>query len=190
MTDFTPPPLPVSEPASRRSHNLWWIILLCIAGLALLAASSFGIYKLVSTHALTLMPQDDQTQIQNTLDKFMQALAKKDVDSAYAMLSASGQKQAPKAKMRQMVQGTNFTVFEDYQSTEIEQLSVSQSFNGGQSQNQHTVQAYVAGYFHYSDGVKRRFTASLVKEEDTWKIDTFSVDWRPVQEQQLQGPIS
>lgn len=191
MTELIPPPLPVSESAAPwRSHRWVWVVLLCMAGLCLLVAGGFGIYKLVGPHLSALTPQDDQTQIQKTLDQFMQALSKKEIDSAYAMLSSSGQKDAPKSRMRQMVQGTNFTVFEKYQSTEVEQSSISQSYRAGQGQNARTVQAYIAGYFHYSDGVKRRFTASLVKEGNTWKIDVFSVDWHPIQEQQLQGPVS
>jgi len=188
MTDLMPPPLPVSETAPKRSPKLWWIILLCLLGVVLLAGGTFGIYRLVSTR----MPvaQDDHALVQKTLDKFMQAMVKRDIDSAYAMLSSDGQKQASRAKLQQMAQGANSAIFENYQSTEIVQLSVSQSFDSTQGQNQHTEQASVAGYFHYSDGVKRRFTAALLKEGSVWKLDAFSVDGRPIQEQQLQGPIS
>lgn len=163
----TPPVSDVIPESPKKSNRTLWTILAvattvvvcCLCIMLCMGTVGTGIWKAYT----------EQKPVQAVLDAYMKAMAAKDVDSAYDLFSPRVQKVATPAKLREMLQGNNYVVFENYESLTIVNFNISAAANTNPDAPQGTV-AKVDGKITYSDGFEGSFNGTLEKVDGTWKI--------------------
>ncbi|MBN2003569.1 MAG: hypothetical protein JXA21_09460 [Anaerolineae bacterium] len=161
-----------SPPA--KSKKVLWVILALVVGVSCLASvicfATFG-YGLVKTAR-------EKAPVESVLDSYMQAMADKDIESAYALFSPRAQRQIPLSKLQELIEGNNYVVFEGYQSLSVQTLNIKAVANTNPDVPQGTV-AEVTGIVAYDHDVQGKFTGTLEKVDDVWQLDAIYITVPP-----------
>lgn len=182
MTDsqFEPeqiaPPIEGEIPDTRgkKSRKTLVIVLvalaigLCLCAVICVIAGGTGIVRVA-------LERDD---VELVLDQFMQAMARKDVDAAYALYSARAQRQMPRSRLEELLQGNNLALFDGYTSLQVMNLNISKAINTNPDLPQGTI-AKVSGSVSYEGGFTGRFEAILERENDAWKLHYINITVPP-----------
>lgn len=174
-TVSTPPPdspasqAPITLPQKRSKKLLWILLALCLL-CCLSTALCVGLGGAGFAQILV-----EKAPIARVLDAFMQDMADRDVDAAYALFSPRSQRLTPRADLEDMLQGNNYKLFEGYQSLSVVQLHMGASVNTDPDFPQGNV-ARVSGTVTYRDGFTGSFTAVLEKVEGVWML--YGIDIR------------
>ena len=151
----------IPEPPKKSNRTLWTILAIattvvvcCLCIMLCMGTVGTGIWKAYT----------EQKPVQAVLDAYMKAMAAKDVDSAYNLFSPRVQKVATPAKLREMLQGNNYVVFENYESLTIVNFNISTADNTNPDAPQGTVARWTArsliamGSRALSMGLSKRWT--------------------------------
>jgi hypothetical protein len=172
----TPPPnppvspAPLTPPSPKRSKKALWIILAilllcCLSTILCLALGGASFARVIL----------EKAPIASVLDAFMQDMAAKDADRAYALFSPRSQRQTPLADLEAMLQGNNYKLFEGYLSLSVNQINLSAAVNTDPDAPQGNV-ASVSGTVTYNNGFTGSFTAVLEKVDGVWML--YGIDIR------------
>jgi len=163
ITSLTPDTV---YPPPRKSNKKLWIIigtavsLLCIGAILCVLVIVF-----ISKKVMT-----EKAPVETVLDAYMEFMAAKDIDGAYALFSPRAQRQIPISDFQNMIEGNNYVLFEGYQSLSAEQLNINAVVNSDPDVPQGTV-ANVSGFIIYTESIQGTFTGTLEKVNDEWKLD-------------------
>ncbi len=111
----------------------------------------------------------DQDEIIGVIDTFMEAMADQDVERAYALNAEVVQEQLPISKLEELVEGSNYVLFDGYQSIEVTQFNPRNSVNTNPNAPK-GLNAKVSGKVNYSGGYTGTFNATVILEENEWKL--------------------
>ncbi len=175
MEELHPPISSESHPTTPSSHSQspksWFLAgILGFLGLCAICAITVGF--------LALQVNKEKAPVEAVLHNHIQALSKKDVKGAYALLSPRAQRQIPISEVENLVNGDNYVLFEGYRRLSVDQIKVSLVTSGNPDLPQGTV-AQVSGTIEYTGGVKGRFDSTLEKVDGQWMIDSFFVTIPP-----------
>ncbi len=158
-------PAPLTPPSPKRSKKALWIILAlflllcCLSTILCLALGGVGFSRVML----------EKAPVAAVLDAFMQDMAAKDADRAYALFSPRSQRQTPLADLEAMLQGNNYKLFEGYLSLSVNQINLSVAVNTDPDAPQGSV-AHVSGTVTYANGFTGAFTAVLEKVDGLWML--------------------
>jgi hypothetical protein len=176
-----PPPQPQLEPAAAgtapapvKSRRTLFIVLAVVAGVVLLC----GILGAVTIGRAIFSISTEQATITPVIDRFMQAMSRRDTDAAYRIFSSRAQRQTPIADLEAMVEEPNYVLFEGYQSVAIQSTNLTSAINTDPDKPQGSV-ATVSGTVTYTDGTTGTFQATLEKESGEWRLFFINVTVPP-----------
>lgn len=167
-----PAPIPAPPQKSRRPLVIGGCILL--AGLCLcvsvicISVFGFTIYQAIV----------EKDNIGVVIDKFMTAMVNKNPDQAYALFSARVQKQIPVSRLEDMIDGSNYSLFDGYTKVEVANVNITRGFNTNPDAPQGLV-ARVNGVITYDGGYRGSFQAVLEQENNEWKLFSINVTVPP-----------
>jgi hypothetical protein len=162
----------ISQP--KRSKKKIWIIvgialaILLLCSIICVAVFGIGMYRI----------SIEKAPIEAVLDDYMQHMANKDADSAYALFSPRAQRQIPISKIQEMLEGNNYILFEGYQSLSVSNINISAVANANPDVPQGTV-ANVTGIISFEGGIQGSFNGILEKVDGKWLIDGIHVTVPP-----------
>ncbi|MEJ2211208.1 MAG: hypothetical protein P8129_19505 [Anaerolineae bacterium] len=122
-----------------------------------------------------LLERDD---VERVVDEFMQAMAGRDIDSAYAFISTRSKRTTPRSELEELLQGNNYMLFDGYESLHIASINLGARLQTNPDLPQGTV-ATVSGQITYEGGYDGRFEAILEQEEDEWRIHSIRITVPP-----------
>jgi hypothetical protein len=164
----------VVPPAPKKSNKNLWVIagivigVLCLCSILCLVLVGTGVGKVIVERA----------PVNAVLDAFMKDMAAKDVESAYALFSPQAQRQIPISKVKEMIEGNNYILFEGYQSLSLGNLNLSAAANTNPDAPQGTL-AKVTGTILYEGDIQGRFDSILEKVNGKWMLDQINVTVPP-----------
>jgi hypothetical protein len=146
------------------------VMCLCI-GICVIA----GGFGTVTGIIRTAQERDDVTAV---IDQFMRAMEKKDAPAAYALFSTRAQRQMDLSDLEEMVTGSNYVVFDGYESIVVTNLGIKAAFNTNPDVAQGTIAEVVAA-ITYKGGVTGKLTAVLEEEDGEWRLHNFNITVPP-----------
>jgi hypothetical protein len=150
----------------KKSNKNTWIIVgiaiavVCLCSVACLAIFGTSMFKVLQ----------EKEPVETVLDSYMQHMADKDTESAYALFSPRAQRQIPISELENMIEGNNYILFEGYQSLSVSNLNISAAANTNPDLPQGTV-AKVTGILMFEGNIQGSFEGVLEKVDDKWMID-------------------
>ena len=166
-------PSPAAPPVRQSRRNLFIIIGALIASLCLCSVLCVALLGTGAFKALS-----ERGNVEQAVDEFMQAMAEKDTDTAYALFSARAQRQTNLSDLEKLLEGNNYVLFDGYQSATVETINLSAAFNTNPDLPQGTV-ANVTGTIAYTDGFTGRFEAVLEQAGDEWRLFNINITVPP-----------
>lgn len=160
-------------PAKRRKQRILIVGALVAAGLLLcvvLCIAAFGTGIIKATV--------ERNDVEQVVDEFMSAMAERDIDKAYALLSTRAKGTVPRSKLEELQDGNNFALFEGYRSVQIANIDVSTTFRTDPDLPRGIV-ANVKGQVIYKSGYSGHFDAILEQENNTWRIFSINITIPP-----------
>jgi hypothetical protein len=148
----TTPPQPIPGEKSRRKRV---VIGALVVGLCLfmgLCGVVFG--------AGILKVTIEKPKVERVIDKFMSAMAAKDADKAYTLLSTHSKKKASLADVEKLLNGNNYLLFDGYQSVTIPNFTLNAAFSSDADMPQGTF-AQADGTIAFRGGFKGTVNAVL-----------------------------
>lgn len=136
-----------------------------IGGLILLLF--LGSCRLWSATNSVSSPETEEA-ITEVLDAYMRAMAGKDIAQAYDLMSSRAKGVYSLSDVQQLVEGTDFALFEGYQSVAVGRVSVIRRVNTNPSAP--TVSAQASGVITYAGGVEGTFEAGFDQENSQWRL--------------------
>jgi hypothetical protein len=166
----------ISSLPQKSNKNLWVIVgiaiaVLCCCSIICIVAIGLGVVGGSKVAA-------EKAPIESVLDSYMKYMAAKDFESAYALFSPRAQRQFPISKIKELLDGNNYMVFEGYQSLSVNNLNISAAANTNPNIPQGTV-AKVTGTVTYEGGIQGTFNGTLEKVNEKWQIDGIFVNVPP-----------
>ena len=144
----------------------------CISLAALcLCASVICVSVFGSTLYQAIIEKDNIVVV---VDKFMMAMVNKNPDQAYALFSTRVQRQFPVSRLEDMVDGSNYSLFDGYVKAEVVNVNITRGFNTNPDAPQGLV-AKVDGTVTYEGGYTGSFQAVLEQENDEWALFSINV---------------
>ena len=159
------PPQPVVQPPKKSKKWIWVVVGISLSALCLCAVA-VAVFIVYGAKQVTI----ERSPIESILDQYMQAMANKDAEGAYALFSPRAQRQIPISDLQMWITGNNYLLFEGYQSLSVDQLKINAAVNLDPDAPQGTV-AVVSGTTSYSGGFKGTFSGTLEKVNRKWMID-------------------
>ncbi len=163
-----------SPPTSSHDKIPWKAILLTFLAVILLCIAVGGFFSL----RVSLNLKREKPALTQVIDAFMQAMSERDTAKAYTLFSPRVQRQMPEEKLKEMIQGKNYSLFQGYRRVAIENFILSKSVNT----NPDVPQGYIAkvnGLIHYEGEITGKFDAILEKVGGTWRLDYINVSAPP-----------
>lgn len=152
-----------AESLRNRGSTLWPFVL--AAGVGVFVCICLCLVAVFCARVVFVMVADNQDEWQMVSDELMQAMAEKDVDSAYKLLSLAAQDEMSIAETAELFEGSYYALFEGYEHLTIESWEV----NFIDFPDEPTVQ--LTAYISYLGNYEGSFEATLVKEGTLWKIN-------------------
>lgn len=160
-----------TQPSSRRTL---FIIIGILIGVSCICIAVAG----VVIGSIFFTASNAESEITPVLDRFMQAMDKRDAAGAYQLFSSRSQQQTPIDDINELLDDTNYPLFEGYQSLSIDNTNISSRVTTNADEPQGTV-ATVSGQIVYQDGTVGNFQSVLEKEDTEWRIFGFHVTVPP-----------
>jgi hypothetical protein len=110
-----------------------------------------------------------QASIEKAINEFMLAMANKDCHKAFNIYSTRAKSQTSLSIIRQMVDGSNFSLFNGYRSVQIKFVDILPQPPTNPEGSQYPI-ALVVGVLTYAGGHIGNFDATLENEDNEWKI--------------------
>ncbi len=169
------PPLVFKDeiPPKRSGKTLWIILGVVVGVLCIGPVAVLGIFG-TSLSGWVL----EREPIASVLDDYMNFLADRDAEGAYALFSPRAQRQIPLSKVRELITGNNYMIFEGYLNLSISNLSIVTAVNTNPDLPQGLV-ANVSGVIEYEGGIQGTFRGILEKVDGKWMIDGMYVTVPP-----------
>lgn len=158
------PEVSASDARRRKTRRIVLIAVALIIGLCLCVVICVAVAVTGGIKAAT-----ERGPIERVIDEFMQAMAKGDTDTAYALLSSRGQRKASRAQLDELLQGNNAALFDGYKGVEVSTLNLTAQVETNPDLPQGTV-ANVSGTISYEGAFTGRFEAVLEKENEQWML--------------------
>lgn len=158
----------------QKSKKNFWVIL----GIVLITACICLILCIVLVVIGVGSAFTERAPVESVLDTFMTHMAKKDAESAYALLSPRVQRKASPDDLEKQLVGNNYILFDGYKNLSVQNINLTATVNANPDLPQGTV-AKVAGVVSYDGGFKGQINAVLEKVEDVWKIYSVNVTVPP-----------
>ncbi|TAH53650.1 MAG: hypothetical protein EYC68_02590 [Chloroflexota bacterium] len=159
-----PQPTTVNPPApAKRSRKRLVIV---VGALVLAILISIPICQFFAGF-LGSFPEEMKNTSQ-VIDEYLTAMARKDVNGAYQLLSDKAKTQTPLNQVETLVTGNNYFIFSDYREHsftgfEMTQVGVDKL-------------AEITGNVEYEGNFVGEYSAVLVKENGVWKIQAIYVN--------------
>ena len=134
-----------------------------------------GGWGLVTGIIRVAQERDDVTAV---IDEFMREMEKENAVAAYALFSTRAQRQVPLSGIEELLEGSNYALFEGYDSVMVTDVTINAEFNTDLDLPQGAV-AEVSGPVTYQGGITGSFTAVLEKEGDEWRLHFINVTVPP-----------
>jgi hypothetical protein len=160
----------------KKSNRKIWIIAGVILVLGILCLCSIICIAIIGAGGIKIA--NEKPSITSVLDSYIQFMANKDAESAYALFSPRAQRQIPQSKLQEMLEGNNYIVFEDYQNLSVTTYTISVVANTNPNLPQGNV-SKVSGTIHYKGDIQGTFNGTLEKVGDKWMIDGIYVTVPP-----------
>ena len=154
---------------SKLNPNLWtYLIGLClfVCVILLFAPVTYNIIKF-------------KLPAKSILDTFMERMALKDFESAYSLYSPQAQQKLPISDLKAMTHGSNFTMFEGYDSLSILHFHLLAAMSGHPKLPDFT--ANIDGIILYKGKITRQYNAVLVMKDESWVIESVEITLSPSQ---------
>ncbi len=162
------PQVLISAPLQpQKSNRNTWIIV-GIAAIAVVCLCSVACLAIFGTSMFKVYQEKEP--VETILDSYMQHMANKDTESAYALFSPRAQRQIPISELENMIEGKNYFLFEGYQNLSVSNLNISASANTNPDLPQGTV-AKVTGILMFEGNIQGSFEGVLEKVDGKWMID-------------------
>lgn len=120
----------------------------------------------------------ERAPVESVLVDFMEAMATKDSEAAYAVYSPRAQRQFSQDVIEDMMVGNNFVLFEGYQSLMLTNIKILAVTNTNPNVAQGTV-AEVTGIISYEGDFTGQFDATLEKDDEQWLLHNINVTVPP-----------
>jgi hypothetical protein len=174
----TPPTVPmqpsIDDAPPKQTRRTLFIVL---GGIAATVCLCVAIAALLIGQGVLRVTQE-QAAITPVLDRFMQAMTRRDVNSAYQLFSSRAQRQTSLADLGQLVEGPNYLIFDGYQSVALDNTNLTNSINTNPDVPQGTI-ATVTGRVMYEGDVTGSLRATLEKEDGEWRLFAFNITVPP-----------
>jgi hypothetical protein len=169
------PPLVYKDEIHPRNpnRNLWIILGVVAAVLCIGLVLCLGIFG-TSIVRVSL----EREPVASVLDDYMNHMADRDAEGAYALFSPRAQRQIPLSKVRELIAGNNYMIFEGYLSLSISTLNLATAVNTNPDAPQGLV-ANVSGVVEYEGGIQGTFRGTLEKVDGKWMLDAMYVTVPP-----------
>lgn len=176
MTDGYQQQLPFPQsssafaPEPKKSNKKLWIIVSVAASLLCVCVClCIAIVALVIRQFAV-----EREPVREVLDAYMQHMAAKEVERAYALLSPRAQRQIPISKLQDLINTDDYVIYAGYRSLSIGNFNL----RIGANSNTDIPQGYVAtvtGAITYEGGFTGTFNSTLEKVDGEWMIDSIYV---------------
>ena len=175
LSPVTPPQTfdPLASPPQKPKKKTWLIVgivlgVLLLCSIVCVAVFGTGMYKVYT----------EKAPVEAVLDTYMQHMANKDAESAYALFSPRAQRQLPISKIQEMLKGNNYFLFEGYQSLSVANLNISAVANLNPDVPQGTV-ANITGVITFAGDIQGTCKGTLEKVDGAWMIDAIYITVPP-----------
>jgi len=175
LSPVTPPQTfdPLASPPQKPKKKTWLIVgivlgVLLLCSIVCVAVFGTGMYKVYT----------EKGPVEAVLDTYMQHMANKDAESAYALFSPRAQRQIPISKIQEMLKGNNYFLFEGYQSLSVSNLNISAVANLNPDVPQGTV-ANITGVITFAGDIQGTCKGTLEKVDGAWMIDAIYITVPP-----------
>ncbi len=157
----------------KRSRKKLVIISTVVVGLCLVLTLCGLLF--VGGNIRVALERDD---VEQAVHQFMLAMARKNVNAAYALFSERAQETVSLSKLQEMVEGNNYVLFDRYDSLEVSWLNVGPAVSSNPEMPRGIV-AKAAGETRYTDGSMGSFQAVLERVNGEWKLTGVNVTVPP-----------
>lgn len=123
-----------------------------------------------------------QGEAATLIDSYMRAMANRDAAQAHALLSSRAQAVYSIGDVEQLLQGSDYGLYEGYESAEVARVIVTSRLST--NPNVPKTMAQVTGKINYQGGVTGTFEANMELEDGQWRL---SKVWIVVPPEKLQG---
>ncbi len=172
MTDEVPalraPAVP-SQPKKSRSILLGIIFASSVVGVCLCLITCLAPFVISAVKTAS-----EKAPVESVLNAYMEYMAVKDVNSAFALFSPHMQEQTPAEYMQNLVADHNYAMFSGFQNLTVDSLKLGSETSSDPTKPQGTI-AMVSGTISYSDGFTGQYVAILEKIAGTWKLYSVTV---------------
>ena len=171
MTDEVPPlRAPAVPPQTKKSRNTLWIILaFSVVGICLCSIICIAPFVIAGVKTAS-----EKAPVESVLNAYMEYMAVKDINSAFALFSPHMQEQTPAEYMQNLVTGHNYAMFSGFQNLTVDSLKLGSETSSDPTKPQGEI-AKVSGTIAYSDGFTGQYVAILEKIAGTWKLYSVTV---------------
>lgn len=156
---------------SRRSRLLFALIGVA-GGLLIATAICFALFLTGGVIAWR-----NFADVENVLSSYMQAMAERDIYTAYALLSEQTQRVTSVTDFKFYLEGEQYEFYRGY--TSLSNLSVTSTVRAAADHDSATEFATVRATVNYADGSSALLTAKLAKIQTTWRIVDVIVERNP-----------
>jgi hypothetical protein len=178
-------PTAVSPHPSKSNKKLWILLgvaisilccisIICIAVIEplLFNASMMGVDKASTEMAIEKAP------IESIIDSYMEYMAAKDAERAYALISPRAQQEIKISKIQELLKN-NYVLFEGYQSLSIYSVNVGAFVNINPNARQGIITS-VSGIITYENDIQRTFSGTVEKVNGEWQIADVYITLPPI----------
>jgi hypothetical protein len=156
---------------TRKRSRMWLLIVISFGAVAVCVCLSLVALLFVAAGAFTTSA-DNQDDWLALSDAYMQAMAAKDVGTAYQLFSQEARREMGQSEFTGPLEGPLFALFDGYEDLDIGSWQINYYFPEGK-----TVE--LTGYISYRENVEGSYEAILVEEDGQWKIHWFYVSVAP-----------
>jgi hypothetical protein len=131
----------------------------------------------------------EQDEVAAVLESVMLAMAARDVDGAHQLFAAQAQGDELRAQLEQTLAGISFVLYSGYSRLELWNVTIGVQ-SGTEPAEPSGIVAHADGIIEYSDGYTGTFDATLVKEQDQWRLWSMNIQMIPerLDEYSQRGP--
>ena len=109
------------------------------------------------------IPSESREEWLSLIDNFMQAMVRNDVDSAYDLFSSEARQEFPKSDLSAMTNGALYTLFDGYESLELESWEINYDLSAGKF-------VELVYKVQYQDEYEGSLYAVLQDDDGIWKL--------------------
>lgn len=160
-----------AEAKTRKRSRIWLLIVISFVAVAVCVCLSLVALLFVAARAF-ITSADNQDDWLALSDAYMQAMAAKDVETAYQLFSQEARREMGQSEFAGLLEGPLFALFDGYEDLDIGSWQINFNYPEGK-----TVE--LTGYISYLENVEGSYEAILVEEDGHWEIYWFYVSVAP-----------